>query len=313
QTYASDYYPFGSLMRSQGQPGRFGYQGGFAEFDEETGLNFFQLRMYDAKIGRWLRTDPMRQHASPYLSMSNSPTNSVDPDGGFDFFRNGNGDIRWFDSSAEGFSDADGNSWENVGTAHINISTLPGGQSFITTFQQFGNQIDGYSLSYNTVSNFEVGIDQIQMMMDGLGLFPGLGEPIDAVNGLISLARGDYGAASMSFASTIPFGGWVSGGSKLGKTIVESTEFVAKLNKVYGGSAVNFYENVAKSQLGLLGTAGRNVHDLKGPLAGFKAIDIPNTGKGRGGGRIIFQETDTQILIKGFIKNHDYHNLIGGF
>lgn len=63
---------------------RFGYQGQFAERDNETGWNHFELREYDAVIGRWLVIDPMRQHWSPYIAMSNNPVYMVDPNGGSD-------------------------------------------------------------------------------------------------------------------------------------------------------------------------------------------------------------------------------------
>lgn len=37
---------------------RYGYQGEFAEKDPDTGLNAFELRMYDSRIGRWISPDP---------------------------------------------------------------------------------------------------------------------------------------------------------------------------------------------------------------------------------------------------------------
>ena len=61
---------------------RYGYQGEFAEEDEETGWNSFELRMLDTKIGRWLSADPKREFWSPYVSMGNNPINLFDPDGG---------------------------------------------------------------------------------------------------------------------------------------------------------------------------------------------------------------------------------------
>jgi len=61
---------------------RYGYQGEFAEEDKETGLNAFELRMYDSRIGRWLSPDPYRQFDSPYLSMGNNHINFIDTDGG---------------------------------------------------------------------------------------------------------------------------------------------------------------------------------------------------------------------------------------
>lgn len=80
-TYYGDYYPFGSVMRAQGIPGRFGYQGDFAEQDPETGLNYFEARFYNSKIGRWLSVDPARQGHTPYWGMDNDPIRLIDPDG----------------------------------------------------------------------------------------------------------------------------------------------------------------------------------------------------------------------------------------
>jgi RHS repeat-associated protein len=81
----TDYYPHGSAM-----PGRnyisslsykYGYQG--QEKDGETGFLNFELRQYDARIGRWFNPDPMGQYFSPYLAMGNNPVSVVDPTGGW--------------------------------------------------------------------------------------------------------------------------------------------------------------------------------------------------------------------------------------
>jgi RHS repeat-associated protein len=61
---------------------RFGYQGQFSEEDDETGWNSFELRMYDAVIGRWTSMDPYRQFSSPYIGMGNNPVIYYDPNGG---------------------------------------------------------------------------------------------------------------------------------------------------------------------------------------------------------------------------------------
>jgi RHS repeat-associated protein len=90
----TDYYPHGSVM-----PGhkyvttlgkRYGFQG--QENDAETGLVNFELRQYDARIGRWLNVDPMSQYHSPYLAMANNPINNIDPNGGWDVSSNFGGD-----------------------------------------------------------------------------------------------------------------------------------------------------------------------------------------------------------------------------
>lgn len=83
---AHDYYPHGGLMPGRQFTGSttspLAYQG--QEYDEEVGLTAFNLRQYDARLGRWLTPDPYGQHYSPYLAMSNNPVSFVDPDGGYD-------------------------------------------------------------------------------------------------------------------------------------------------------------------------------------------------------------------------------------
>jgi len=61
---------------------KYAYQG--QEHDEETGLEAFELRLWDGRIGRWLSTDPYGQYHSPYMGMGNNPVIGIDPNGGFD-------------------------------------------------------------------------------------------------------------------------------------------------------------------------------------------------------------------------------------
>ncbi|MGG8496857.1 RHS repeat domain-containing protein [Tenacibaculum sp. TC6] len=90
-TSTTDYYPFGMPMPNRrtvnGEPYRYAYQG--QEKDPETGKEAFQLRLWDARIGRWLSPDPYGQYHSPYLGMGNNPIVRVDPDGGRDCFVDG--------------------------------------------------------------------------------------------------------------------------------------------------------------------------------------------------------------------------------
>ena len=92
----ADYYPFGLTMSDREittEPYRFGYQGQYSEEESETGWNSFDLRMYDARFGRWMSPDPYGQHSSPYEGMGNNPINRTDPDGGFDWYLNGAGNV----------------------------------------------------------------------------------------------------------------------------------------------------------------------------------------------------------------------------
>ncbi|MBT1688996.1 RHS repeat-associated core domain-containing protein [Fulvivirgaceae bacterium PWU37] len=62
---------------------RYAYQGQFAELDKETGWSHFELREYDAVIGRWHARDPFGQYWSPYVGMGNNPVSRTDPNGGY--------------------------------------------------------------------------------------------------------------------------------------------------------------------------------------------------------------------------------------
>jgi RHS repeat-associated protein len=60
---------------------RYAFQG--QELDKETGMEAFQLRLWDGRIGRWLNPDPYGQFYSPYIGMGNNPVIGIDPDGGY--------------------------------------------------------------------------------------------------------------------------------------------------------------------------------------------------------------------------------------
>ena len=81
----TDYYPFGMPMPNKHVEDeyRYGFQG--QEKDPETGMEAFELRLWDSRIGRWLTTDPYGQFASPYLGMGNNPISNIDLDGGYVF------------------------------------------------------------------------------------------------------------------------------------------------------------------------------------------------------------------------------------
>lgn len=80
---SADYYPFGEKLIGRDINGSYRYAFQGQELDSETGMEAFQLRLWDGRIGRWLSPDPMGQYASPYLGMGNNPISGVDPDGGF--------------------------------------------------------------------------------------------------------------------------------------------------------------------------------------------------------------------------------------
>lgn len=99
----NDYFPYGSIAQSGGTGYRYEYQGAYAEKDPVTGLNNFELRMYDAKIGRWLSVDPAGQYTSPYEGMENDPVTGIDPTGGESpIYDNITSEFLSFDSQLQG-------------------------------------------------------------------------------------------------------------------------------------------------------------------------------------------------------------------
>jgi hypothetical protein len=59
-------------------------------------------------------------------------------------------------------------------------------------------------------------MDGVQIGLDVIGLVPIFGEVADGLNGVISLARGDYAGAALSFAAMIPGAGMLATVGKIG-------------------------------------------------------------------------------------------------
>jgi RHS repeat-associated protein len=127
---ATDYYSFGMPMPNRqivnGEPYRYAFQG--QEKDPETGKEAFQLRLWDGRIGRWLTTDPYGQYHSPYMGMGNNPITRVDPDGGFDWYKDADGNYA-YDSNltAENASSFLGAGETYVGESFYDFNALQGG------------------------------------------------------------------------------------------------------------------------------------------------------------------------------------------
>ncbi len=149
-TQATDFYAWGNVMRENKSPEdaryRYGYQGQFAEKDEETGYNFFELRNYDPIVGRWISTDPYSQYWSPYTGMGNDPINFSDADGGYSRFG------AWWRNITHG-----GNGiYQAGGEWGFNVN---GGESFEVN----GEPIQGYTSMFGTYGE---GTEMTQFVSD---------------------------------------------------------------------------------------------------------------------------------------------------
>ena len=83
-------------------------------------------------------------------------------------------------------------------------------------------------------------LDGLQLGLDVVGLIPGFGEIADGLNGLVSLARGDYVGAGLSFAAMIPFAGWGATAGKIGRKAVNAADALGDTTRAvtrYGDEA----------------------------------------------------------------------------
>lgn len=148
---------------------RYAYQG--QEKDLETGMEAFELRLWDSRIGRWLTTDPAKQYASPYLGMGNNPVSFRDPDGAFacddcpeGTFADGTGHIgadggtyiydaeigRWSDSSAIIFNYTPTTKADNqrmAGALLLSATRVPTGAATLDGPAPFGDAVGGLVLA----------------------------------------------------------------------------------------------------------------------------------------------------------------------
>ncbi|MNE02155.1 hypothetical protein D3C80_946210 [compost metagenome] len=143
-----DYYAFGSKAQSGGTDDyRYDYQGEYAEKAKETDWNAYDLRMYDAKIGRWLSVDPKNQYWSPYVGMGNNPVSRTDPDGGLDGWYN--------DENGNATFNKDVNSQGDLATLGIKGSYI--GQSFS------GHDKNGYGIAGDKFGNLSMSLPEVEV------------------------------------------------------------------------------------------------------------------------------------------------------
>ena len=83
------------------------------------------------------------------------------------------------------------------------------------------------------------------------------------------------------------------------RTVIEEAAAAKKGDALTGPSRTG-YDQI-KGMLSR-GERGRNQHPLTGNLKGKFAADLPGTGRGRGATRVIFEQSNEQVII------HDIEN-----
>ena len=115
------------------------------------------------------------------------------------------------------------------------------------------------------LSWIDTGLDWLQTGLDVVGLIPGLGEIADGLNGLLSLARGDYAGAALSFAAMSPFAGWAATAGKFGKKVVNAADAVGDVTRAvteYGDEAASVVSTVSRNADEAAQFASKNAREL---------------------------------------------------
>lgn len=125
-------------------------------------------------------------------------------------------------------------------------------QSVIESYMD-SEDSDGYTFTLNAVENNRVGIeydtqiemkevtsvwDTLQNFLDVVGMVPGFGEIADGLNVMISLGRGRWGDAALSFAAMCPIAGnaattakWAKKGKKIVNTVADAPKSIKSTKK----------------------------------------------------------------------------------
>lgn len=289
----ADYYPFGELLPSRNSLNyRYAFQG--QELDGETGMEAFQLRLWDGRLGRWLSPDPYGQYDSPYLGMGNNPISMIDPDGGF---TEGPGDgiwamlTNWFKSES------------TINGGELNEVTVQGKSGSSSNF--FTNFFDWNP--HNTIAtenrNFLFGwwnsnetknyISRLQEARSGMEYIP----RADAYFSLV--ADKSPGIATVQLgANFIPF-------SKLATPLKHKIPKVVikGMTKVLSGEAEPILKNGVVEVLSE--GIGKDPKKWLGAIH-FRIEDVPGTSMN--GSRILVKEVNVQ-KVYGYIKGHNYEDV----
>lgn len=225
------------------------------EFDSNTGLHYFGARHYDATTGTWLTQDTYRgQYNNPaslhrYQYNFNSPQNYLDRygfvgEGGFwdkaqDLTEIMINDIALgkpvtnnqlvsnlarenYMSTAQTIRAYQRALERELSSSNMDCDRI---LEIYELLGSFGADLEQFRLEQVTAgSNRENFVDRLQTGLDIAGLVPLVGEPIDAINGLIYLSRGKHGDAALSFVAVVPVIGSAGTGTKLTKKVASSSD-----------------------------------------------------------------------------------------
>ncbi|HPH98579.1 MAG TPA: RHS repeat-associated core domain-containing protein [Anaerolineaceae bacterium] len=290
----SRFTPFGVERWKSGDVTQYGFTG---QREVSFGLIDFNARYYSSVLGRFISPDTIIPVASQgngafdrYAYVNNNPIKYSDPsghavacmnDGNSGCDGTGLGGLTPAQILASNASeDAKQKATYNYWVTHQNYSPLDD--------PELGEDLDSFVLS-NYI--FQGQADAAHRVPSWSDRFFNMWEQF-LLSGPVVLA----GVLNAGDGDDEPFN-W--------KDITESSKAMRQFDKL-SPQAQEGYENVL-TQLASGDLRGLNAHPLKGERAGQWAADIPGMGKGRGGGRVIYQDAcDGIINVIEIIIGHKY-------
>jgi len=263
-TQATDYYPFGLTMREQTTATeleyRYKYQGQFAEKDDETGWEHFELREFDPIIGRWTSSDPYGQHYSPYMGMGNNPVSGTDSNGGFDWVRNGEGEIYWDNNANSQATTKAGetylgkelifkfNSYIDAELWDGPLGDIPAGDKLTSFIKISSTEDSNGNLVSNSVSKLvDIGWTPVG---SGRDFYPGLGSNQNKFNANISGSSFDINFEQHASVSAIEEAGLNYFGYKI-VNVAQKLNLSYHGNKLAVSSATDIFPSASLSLNGI--------------------------------------------------------------
>ena len=164
------------------------------EFSDGSGLEMYDFgaRYLDPQIGRWHSIDPKadgRNWLTPYNYVQNNPLLRIDPDGMFDFAKDGEGNIKWDNNANSQATTKAGetylgktlefklNSYIDAKSWDGPLGNLPAGDKLTTTVYVTGNENEkGELTSVSAGKHVDIGPTPTSPIYNGRDFYPGLGK-----------------------------------------------------------------------------------------------------------------------------------------
>lgn len=287
-----EYGVYGQLLRSSGElaesnPFRFATK----YLDAETSLYQYQHRYYSPDLGRFLSRDPAGEGINLYALVNNGPVNNFDVFGLYAYVPElPTYDWQFLDwlgpERAQEYLDLQWKTWEEDVARTTSYYNDISRTLALASLEAERRAEISFSENLDRWVQYEVNVAQaaqdywsweiqntpwdngnssesnyVHNTLDGLGLLPGLGIPMDLTNAAIYAFEGDYLNSSLSLGAAVPIFGY-------GANAVKGARYADEFADFGGGFGTRQFDNFVASSTGAFNPASRVTGEGLGNLAG---------------------------------------------